>query len=343
MIKGRKRWLIRGLAVVLIITMVVGYWASALITIQIASDEANAAMRYLAENTEYVQETKAKRTWSLIRSLKSPDEPGDYYLQASIKIGQGKYDEALVYIDKYLEYWTAERDSDMHGDLLIKKGCLQTLTDDYEGASVTLNKALKYKPDSSDIYLVLAQICYAENDLQGLSDVLQKYLEIEEDDNDMRTTYVQTLLALNDFDEAFEQSKILADSNVDISGKNEAYHAMAIISIERQEFDEAVTYLEKLSEYEDAYEDYHYDLGVCYMANLEFDKAIDEFNSSIEKEFNIQSCYYSRGVCSLAKEKPDAKQAYDDLKKAVDYQGEDRDEETVQLAQDIIEAAFVAQ
>lgn len=339
--KGRKRWVIRGLAVFLVVVMVFSYWASALVNIKIADDTSDAAVKYLAENTEYVQKTRAARTWELVKSLKETNDPGSYYLQASIKIGSGEYDEALLYINKCLEYWTSDRDTKMYISLMTKKGCLQTLLDQNDEAVETLEKVVAISSEQSDVYMVLAQIYYEQNDIVKLEEALNQYLRLVPEDIDMRVSYSQTLLAEGKRDEAKAQLAELIKSEAEESIRNDAAHSLALLLIEQQNYSEAEEYLNELMLQEDVYEDIHYDLAVCYMATGELDKAIDHFSQSMEKKYNVQYCSYSRAVCELAKENGNYEQAYLDLVTASEYQEEDKDEETKKLAEELLTQAFV--
>ena len=53
-----------------------------------------------------------------------------------------------------------------------------------------------------------------------------------------------------------------------------------------------------------------------------------------------QYCYYSRAVCKISQEEPDYEGTFNDLKAAIEYNEEDRNEETAQMATELINQLF---
>ena len=336
----RKKW-IRITAIFLVLTMLVTYWAGTVTSIKISAEATNEAMRYLAENTEYMNKKKSERTWGLVRSLMRTEDIDECYLVASIYIGAARYEEALTYIDKCIRMCPKEGREDFYTELLTKKGCLLTLMDDNEGAIKVLKEATERKPDASALYLVMAQIYFEENDVSKMAEATSKYLEFEPDDVDVRVTYLQTLAAMDVIDEARIQGRmIIENKDAGVEQKDDAYHVLAMLALREENFDEALDNLKGIRDEEGKYEDVQYDIGVCHMATGEYEEAIEAFSKSIEKEYNKQGCYYSRGVCEFSAEEADYTAAYYDLKEASEYSGEDRDEETAKLAQVILDEVY---
>ncbi len=342
--KGKTRVWLRVTAGVLAAVMIFTYWAGSAVSIKIAADSSNEAMKYLAENTAYVKAGRSVRVLNLLSSMINREDLEDCYNRASIYIGSARYEEALIYIGKCLKMCDEQSDPDMYTDLLTKKGCLLALVDRNDEALEVLTEVVKRTPDAADIYLVLAQIYLEENEPANLVEATARYLELRPDDLEVRITYLQALAAADDFEEASKQSElIVSDKSVTTEQCDDVYHTLTVMALKVEQFEEALEYLDKIYDTENRWPDIAYDRGVCLMSLSRFDEAIDCFGQSIEKGYNVQGCYYSRGVCELSGDKVDIKAAYQDLKDAVEYEGEDRDEETAVLAKAIMDTAFTVE
>ena len=342
--KGKKNIRLRIIAGVLVVVMVFTYWAGAVTSIKIAADSSNEAMKYLAENTDYVKAGRSIRVWNLISSMIYREDPDDLYNRASIYIGAARYEEALIYIGKCLKLCDEQSDPDLYIDLMTKKGCLLALVDRNDEAVEVLEEVVERAPEAADIYLVLAQIYLDEEKTDRLVESTAKYLELRPDDLEVRITYLQALATIDDIDEAKRQSElIISDKSVTTEQRDDVYHTLAVLALKGEQFEEALEYLDKIEDTEVRWPDVNYDKGVCKMSLSEFDEAIDCFSQSIDIEYNVQGCYYSRGVCELSGENVEIKAAYYDLKAAVEYEGDDRDEETAELAKAIMDTAYTVE
>jgi tetratricopeptide (TPR) repeat protein len=298
-------------------------------------------MKYLAENTEYINKKRSERTWNLIQTLKGTDDLNDCYLAASIYIGSARYEEALAYIRKSLKLCDPTERPEFYTELLTKKGCLLTLMGENDEALKTLDLVTDRDPQAADVYLVKAQIYFEQNNLEKLAETSAQYLEVVPDDVSVRITYLQTLAALDVVDEAKKQGRIIIeDASADTEAKDDAYHILAMLALREENFKEALRNLQQVKDTKEKYPDVNYDIGVCQMSKGEFDEAIEYFTRSIEQDYNKQGCYYSRGVCEFSNDPVDYESAYFDLLAAVEYDEEDRDEETAALAESILEQAY---
>lgn len=338
-IKKRKVW-IRLTAAILVVTMVVGYCASALIDIKISEDASNAAMNYLASNTEYVKQSRSERFLSLVKSMKKTRSLEDYYLEASMRIGAAKYEEALPYIDKCLEFCSPSRYKEVYVDVLTKKGCLLALLGRSEEAVEVLNLAVETTPEMTDAYLVLAQIYLENDDADKLEETLGTYLGYVPEDLDIRVNYMQTLGSQNKEKEARDQADIiLTDKQSNDENRDDAYHVLAILDFGREDFESALANLENIQDTGERFQDIFYDKGVCYMSLGDMDKATESFSASIDLGYNKQASLYSRGACEFSKtDNPDYQSAVDDIVAAYEYSEEDRDEDTAAMAEELLRA-----
>jgi tetratricopeptide (TPR) repeat protein len=335
----KRKW-VRITAIFLILTMLVTYWAGTVTSIRISAEATNEAMRYLAENTEMMNKQRTERTWNLVRGLMRTEDIDECFLVASIYIGSARYEEALTYIDKCLRMCPQDERKDFYAELLTKKGCLLTLLGRNDEAVGVLDSVIECKPDSSDAYMVLIQIYYTANDMDNLEKTLAAYLEIAPEDSDMRATYIQALMSDGNVKEAEVQCGLLMEYDKDGTYKNDAEHALALIALGREDFTGAMKHLTKMTDYEEAFPDVAYDKGVCHMAGGDYDKAVEEFIRSINIGYMKQYCYYSRAVCKISQEEPDYEGTFNDLKAAIEYDEEDRNEETAQMATELINRLF---
>lgn len=265
-----------------------------------------------------------------------------YYEMASALIAQAEYEKALPYVDECTKLITKETNPDEYVDLMIKKGCLLTLLGREDEAIDPLNEVLGIKPDTKDVYMVLAQIYYDKGDFNKLGETLEAYLKIAPDDVDMRVTYAQSLYSTGDLEDAEKQFDIVEQSltKEDEEMTNEVKHFKMLIDLQKGDFENAYEKLCEMDGLEDKYPDIYMNKGLCKMSLGEYDEAAEFYTTSIEKGQQVQYCYYTRGICELTGDKPDYEAAYNDLKMAVEYEGEDRDEETSELAKEILEQAF---
>ena len=338
--RKKKIW-IRVTAIFMVLTMVVTYWAGTVTSIKISAQETNEAMKYLAENTEYINKKRSERTWNLIQTLKGSDDLNDCYLTASIYIGSARYEEALTYIRKCLKLCDPTERPEFYTELLTKKGCLLTLMGENDEALKTLDLVTERDPQAADVYLVKAQIYFEQNSLEKLAETTAQYLEIKPDTVSVRITYLQTLAALDVVDEAKKQGRIIIeDASADTEAKDDAYHILGMLALREENFAEALENLKNIYDTKEKYPDVNYDIGVCQMSKGEFDEAIEYFTKSLEQDYNRQGCYYSRGVCEFSNDPADFESAYYDLLAAAEYNEEDRDEDTALLAKAILDDAY---
>ena len=338
--RKKKIW-IRVTAIFMVLTMVVTYWAGTVTSIKISAEETNEAMKYLAENTEYINKKRSERTWNLIQTLKGSDDLNDCYLTASIYIGSARYEEALTYIRKCLKLCDPTERPEFYTELLTKKGCLLTLMGENDEALKTLDLVTERDPQAADVYLVKAQIYFEQNSLEKLAETTAQYLEIKPDTVSVRITYLQTLAALDVVDEAKKQGRIIIeDASADTEAKDDAYHILGMLALREENFAEALENLKNIYDTKEKYPDVNYDIGVCQMSKGEFDEAIKYFTKSLEQDYNRQGCYYSRGVCEFSNDPADFESAYYDLLAAAEYNEEDRDEDTALLAKAILDDAY---
>ncbi len=335
--KRRKGIWVRILSGILVVTVVSTYCATAAINVTLAANTDNAATNYLADNTEYINESKAQRLLSQIKTLQKPTDLDSYYRLASTKIAKEKYDEAMPYIEKCIELCKEDEEQSIYLSLLTKKGCLLTLLDRDEEAIEVLNEVIEKDSKQSDAYLVLAQICYEYNNFEGLVFSLENYLKLVPEDSTTRMTYAQILYTQGYILDAKENYEKVVNAEAAKEEQAEAKHYLSLIHLQNREFEEAYTYLKDLEQEKEVYKDIDCNMGLCQMSLGNYDEAIKYYTRSIENEYALQYSYYTRGICELTKDNADVSKALADLQYAADYAGDDKDEETSTLAKEMLD------
>ncbi|MBQ4637190.1 MAG: hypothetical protein IJB92_00485, partial [Clostridia bacterium] len=222
-----KRLWVRITACVLSLALIVSLGVNALVAVKIQTAQAHeAATNYLVENTEYVSAELLERLGEKLRTLPEPMNIEDYYRLAGTQIAEEKYEEALFSIEKCIELFDDNQTDELWIDLLMKKGCLEVLTQRFDKAEGTLNAVLQADPEQKEVYLILAQIHAGYDDLDLLEEDLNNYLAKAKDDLQIRALLAQTLFAKEEYEAAGEQYLLILDSQaegVDMAEMNYLY------------------------------------------------------------------------------------------------------------------------
>lgn len=332
-----KRLWVRITACVLSLALIVSLGVNALVAVKIQTAQAHeAATNYLVENTEYVSAELLERLGEKLRTLPEPMNIEDYYRLAGTQIAEEKYEEALFSIEKCIELFDDNQTDELWIDLLMKKGCLEVLTQRFDEAEDTLNAVLKADPEQKEVYLILAQIHAGYDDLDLLEEDLNNYLAKAKDDLQIRALLAQTLFAKEEYEAAGEQYLLILDSQgegVDMAEMNYLY---ALTGIQLENYQIAKEHMEAAIQLDESKLDAYYYLGICNMAQEEYEKAVESFTKAIDGNSMMQLSYYSRGVCGLMIEEYDYQKALDDLKQTEVYNGADLDPEISAQAADLL-------
>ena len=332
-----KRLWVRITACVLSLALIVSLGVNALVAVKIQTAQAHeAATNYLVENTEYVSAELLERLGEKLRTLPEPMNIEDYYRLAGTQIAEEKYEEALFSIEKCIELFDDNQTDELWIDLLMKKGCLEVLTERFDKAEGTLNAVLQADPEQKEVYLILAQIHAGYDDLDLLEEDLNNYLAKAKDDLQIRALLAQTLFAKEEYEAAGEQYLLILDSQgegVDMAEMNYLY---ALTGIQLENYQIAKEHMEAAIQLDESKLDAYYYLGICNMAQEEYEKAVESFTKAIDGNSMMQLSYYSRGVCGLMIEEYDYQKALDDLKQTEVYNGADLDPEISAQAADLL-------
>ncbi len=126
-------------------------------------------------------------------------------------------------------------------------------------------------------------------------------------------------------------SKLLAMENATVSAPELVHQRMGISSMRLDDYESALSSLDKAAELDSALEGNDYYRGVCLLSLQRPSEAVEAFTASIEQNYLPQFCYYNRGVCYVDLLEYD--KAIDDMAMTLES-GDDK--ELIDAAKDIL-------
>lgn len=280
------------LVVTVFVTMVLQ--SATLVAISRSDDRSEAAVNYLADNTEYVNKDTPQRVMDYLGTLGSEKTLGDYYTLASTQIGRAEYAEALGNIEKCISLYNNEG-RELYIDLLMKRGCLQVMLGQYDTALKSLDMALAEAPAAADIYLVKAQIYAQRENMEALSQCLSAYLKLRPDDTSIRALLAQAQFTRGDYKAAAQQYAEILETNPDAQTE----YLFGLNAVKNSDFAAAEASLTKAIATDDSFDGIYYYRGVSRMSLGNYPGAIEDLTVSIDKQDMLQASYYTRGLCLL--------------------------------------------
>ena len=268
--------------------------SATLVAISRSADKSEAAVNYLAENTEYVNKNRPQRVLEFLETLAPKEALEDYYRLASTQIAREEYSDALGNIEKCITIYNNEG-QELYVDLLLKRGCLQVMTGDYDAALGSLDMALEQDPAAADIYLVKAQIHAERQNMGALTQCLTEYLKLVPEDSSIRSLLAQAQFTEGNYEAAAIQYAEIMEQNPD----SQTEYLYGLNAVKNSDFAAGEAALTKAIAKDDSFDGIYYYRGVCRMSLGNYPAAIDDLTVSIDKEDMLQASYYTRGVCLL--------------------------------------------
>lgn len=295
----------------------------------------NAAADLLAETTEYVNKSTAERAGVVINNLFiNPKTLQNYYILASMQIGQGKYENALKNIESCLHEYKGT-DQYVLNDLYMKKACLQTLKGDYDSALSSFGKVSSDSAAQLELLRIKTQIYIEQSKFNEAKQTLLAFLKQCPEDSQMREILAQVYYLNNEYSYSITQYSRLIQELGDDQG---VWHFMrGMLYQQTQDYDSSVAdfttalslgfsdtavcyeqlalcrymqgkHEETISQGKLALEIdsenlnkpnlYKY-MGLAAMSLALYDDATTYFSSAIEDVKNIEDVHYFRGVCYM--------------------------------------------
>ena len=316
--------IIAGILVVALLLSIVG---NGLIAIRIRSGSRTeaAATNYLVDNTDYVQQGRLERVQSKVQTMGVPETLEDFYRLAGTQIAEEKYPEALHSVGICLML-CSEDNHDLYVDLLMKKGCLLVLVNQFSEALTVLDQVITRQPDLADAYLVKAQVYAAWQKNDALAAALISYLDLVPEDSEIRLVLGQTQYLLGNFEAAATEYAYILEKAAPDQDVSQAAYLCGLTNLQLERYDQAVPALIKARSQDPKLEAIDYYIGVCQMSLEQYAEAAENLTKSVDQNVMVQLSRYSRGICRLMLDESQYQGALEDLQFAADYQGSDADQ-----------------
>jgi tetratricopeptide (TPR) repeat protein len=259
------------------------------VTIRSSDEPAAAAVNYLVQNTEYVNENKFQRmaSWMGTRGLLNTLQ--DYYSLAGTHIARERYDLALINIDKCIELYGNEGE-ELLIDLWLKKGCLCVMLEEYDEAIAALDQVLSLDASTAEVYLIKAQVFAGLSLYADMCASLESYLALVPDDREVASLLAQLRTEL----EESVAVPVTASNPPRPAGESE--YLKGLYAMQDGEYELAENALSQAIALNSTYEGVHYYRGVCRLSLEDYSGAAADFASSIENACMVHSSYYNRGI-----------------------------------------------
>jgi tetratricopeptide (TPR) repeat protein len=286
----------RVIAGIMVVVMVATVFlqSATLVAISSSDNKSDAAINYLAENTEYVNKNMPQRVEEYLKTLGTEDTIEDYYRLASTQIAREEYSNALKNIEKCISLYNNEG-RELYNDLLLKRGCLQVMTGDYDAALKSLDLALAEDPSAAEIFLVKAQIYAEQKNMGALTQCLTAYLKLVPEDSAIRELLAQAQFTEGDYAAAAQQYAEILENDPSA----EVEYLFGLNAVKNSDFATGEASLTSAIAKDDSFEGIYYYRGVCRMSLGKYPEAIEDLTFSIAREDMLQASYYTRGVCLL--------------------------------------------
>lgn len=329
-----RSWWTRGVAAFLALAMTGTIILANAVRIQLGSDGESASEQALSETTDYINKNPLARAGDVItRFFTNPQTLEQHYQNASVLIGAAQYEQALGLIKTCITMADTS-DAALLDELWLKRGCLETLTQQYDAALESFTHITE-GAYSAELFLIKAQIFDEQGETEQTISALESYLLLYPDDNDTRITLAGILLEQARYDEAILQydamlangggangegymqrasAKLMAGDYegaiIDFLSARDAAYAdpsacyaqCALASYLKEDYQSVVSYGEQAIETGSqnfTYETLYYYMGLAQL-NLEaYDKAADLLTKSIDMGVGMVEAYYYRGACYM--------------------------------------------
>ena len=304
------------LVLALVLTTVLTATAAS-VGIEHTGSKQDASANYLVDNFDYLnKESRLQRMAEVVeQTFTEPTTLDDYYDRAARQIATGKYGDAISSIDECIGlYDESAYDQSLYLDLILKKACLYVLQKDYANALSQIRKAIAINPDSSDAYLIEAQIYAEQQNYGGLIEALENYLRLVPGDTEIRGLLAQAKFMQDNYSEAnTEYGKILEEVT-----DPKILYLYGLTAIQNEAYDQGEKSLTTAINLDDSYDCIYYYRGVCRMSNGKYEAAIEDLNRSLSRHELPEACHYTRAVCTLMLEEYEIDDVKADLQAAID-------------------------
>ena len=270
------------IAIILVIVMVINtVWVSAAqVSIQRIEEEnpVGTANNYLIDSSSYMTADTLERMYEVLTLYQTPSDWEGYEEQAGIYVAREEYERAVECISKAVEMCSEASDLEK-ASLWLQKGCLHTIQGEYEKALEALEQCVTFNPESSESYLIMAQIYLEWEDEENTLKNMEAYLELNPGNAEAEEMVAQLYMAKSDFISAKKWLQRAQESG----GGAMVYYQYALCTIQENDFEGAIEYLSKALELDENVGDAYYYRGICRLTIGEYGLALDDLKKAEEK------------------------------------------------------------
>ena len=221
-----RSWWTRALAAFLALAMTGSVFLMNAAQIKLGAGGQSASTSVLNETTDYVQKSALSRAGDVLASIvMNPETLEQYYNNASVQIGEAKYDEALESIKACIPLVDGSNWS-LLDELWLKRGALETLTGAYDDALESFTH-ITIGSYMGEQLLIKAQIFGEKGDERAVASMLHEYVRLYPDDMETRITLASAYVQLGEYDAAIEQYSVVIDAGGDADGASYMQRATA--------------------------------------------------------------------------------------------------------------------
>jgi tetratricopeptide (TPR) repeat protein len=207
--KSRYSVWIRLIALVLVISILMGITAVDFSLLRYQGTDQMVAAQYLMDSTSYLGQSRLERLKSLLTSVDS----FSINLQAAeIAIGKTDYPRAAEFLEKCIPH---SPDDLQKAELYNRLGCVYMLAEDPVKAQMAFDSSITLNPQEPTPYLLRGQLRYQSGDEAGAAQDAGMYLDLGGSDVEMLSTAASLCELGGDLDGALEamNRKIRADAD----------------------------------------------------------------------------------------------------------------------------------
>jgi len=270
------------IAIVLVVAIVANtIWVSAAqvsITRAETEDSRGIANNYLVDSTDYLSQRTLERMYEVLTLAEVPTTWQGYEEKAGIHIAREEYEKALDCIGKAVEL-CEDATVPEKASLWLQKGCLHTIREEYDEALEALKISVSLNPESSECYLILAQIYLERQDEENTLFYMEAYLEMNPGNAEAEEMVAQLYMAKQDYAAAKKWLKKAQESG----GGATTYYQYGLCLLQESNFDEALEYLDKAIEMDDRIGDVYYYRGICRLASGAYEEALQDLKLAEER------------------------------------------------------------
>ena len=218
------------------------------------------------------------------------------YLRMQNAINEKDYETAKDYINICFAYCDRQANPDIYAELLLKRGCIDSMQGKNDMALLFLDAAIATDPGLADAYMVRADIYSSTGELVKAAADLEKYIELSQDTS-MYETLAQLQEASGNLPGAQEAwAKYMENAGTELE---DAEFQNGVYKMGSGDLEGAIASFENYLENETYAAGAYFNIGLCRIDLQDYAGAVEAFNKCEEKGGTYDGLYYYRGISCL--------------------------------------------